>query len=145
MITETFTLLPDNYLFSEVGRRVKQYKDKHPDIEVIRMDIGDVTLPLPPVVIDALHRAVDDLSKAETFHGYGPEQGYHFLREAIARGDYLNRGINISPDEIFVSDGAKSDLGNLGDIYSTECIVAVSHPGYPLSFSYTHPEPKRRS
>ncbi len=132
LVNENFTLLADNYLFSEVAAKVRKYKETHPDAEIIRMDIGDVTLPLPGVVIEALHRAVDDMAKAETFHGYGPEQGYSFLREAIAEGDYRSRGIDIEADEIFVSDGAKSDLGNLGDIYSADSVVAVADPGYPV-------------
>lgn len=96
------------------------------------MDIGDVTLPIPDAAVKAMHRAVDDMASGETFHGYGPEQGYDFLRCAIARNDYNASGIDISPDEIFVSDGAKSDLGNLGNIYSADSIVAIPNPGYPV-------------
>ncbi len=131
-VNNNFSKLPESYLFSEVGRRVAEYKAANPDKEIIRMDIGDVTQPLFPSVITAMHMAVDDLASGSTFHGYGPEQGYPFLREAIAEHDYRERGININPADIFVSDGAKSDLGNLGDIYSSGCKVAVMNPAYPV-------------
>ncbi len=131
-VNDNFRLLPVSYLFSEVGKRVAGFRESHPDNEIIRMDIGDVTRPLFPCVVKAMHEAVDELSRAESFHGYGPEQGYSYLRDAIAEVDYKERGINISPDDIFVSDGAKSDLGNLGDIYSRECKVAVMNPAYPV-------------
>lgn len=129
---DNFRQLPESYLFSEVGRRVAAFRENNPDVEVIRMDIGDVTRALPGVIIDAMHKAVDDLASGASFHGYGPEQGYLFLREAIALNDYSKREIDISPDEIFISDGAKSDLGNLGDIYSVDCKVAVMNPAYPV-------------
>ena len=131
-VNDNFRLLPVSYLFSEVGKRVAGFRESHPDNEIIRMDIGDVTRPLFPCVVKAMHEAVDELSRAESFHGSGPEQGYSYLRDAIAEVDYKERGINISPDDIFVSDGAKSDLGNLGDIYSRECKVAVMNPAYPV-------------
>lgn len=131
-INDNFRLLPKNYLFTEVASRIHDFRKQNPEMEIIRMDIGDVTLPLPPVVVQAMHEAVDDFAQAETFHGYGPEQGYEFLRRAIADGDYRSRGINISPDEIFISDGAKSDLGNLGDLLSADCKVALTDPGYPV-------------
>lgn len=131
-INDNFTLLPESYLFSTVAARLRDYRASHPESEVIRMDIGDVTLPIPEAALRAMHRAVDDMGAPATFHGYGPEQGYLFLREAIADGDYRSRGIDISPDEIFISDGAKSDLGNLGDIYSSDSIVAIPDPGYPV-------------
>lgn len=132
-INDNFEKLPANYLFSEVGRRVAAYKEAHPEADVIRMDIGDVTLPIAPSVIKAMHKAVDDMASADTFHGYGPEQGYSFLRDAIAKNDYHDRGIlRVSADEIFISDGAKSDLGNLGDIYNEGSIIAVADPGYPV-------------
>ncbi|MBD5238083.1 MAG: LL-diaminopimelate aminotransferase [Bacteroidales bacterium] len=131
-INENFIKLPQSYLFSTVARKLREYKEKHPETDVIRMDIGDVTLPIAECVAEAMHRAVDDMTKSETFHGYGPEQGYPFLREAIAKTDYQDRGIDISADEIFISDGAKSDLGNLGDIYSPRSVIAVADPGYPV-------------
>lgn len=131
-INDNFEKLPGSYLFSEVARRLREYRETHPDADLIRMDIGDVTRPIAPCVIEAMHRAVEDMGSSETFHGYGPEQGYAFLRDAIAKHDYQERGISISADDIFISDGAKSDLGNLGDIYSEDSIVAVADPGYPV-------------
>lgn len=131
-INDNFGKLPVSYLFSEVGRRVAEYKRNNPNKEVIRMDIGDVTKPIFPCVALAMHEAVVELSSAKTFHGYGPEQGYAFLRDAIAYHDYQKRGIDIESSDIFVSDGAKSDLGNLGDIYSRDCKVAVMNPAYPV-------------
>lgn len=131
-INDNFEKLPESYLFSEVAHRLHQYKEDNSDADIIRMDIGDVTLPMAGCVVDAMHRAVADLGTSTGFHGYGPEQGYMFLREAIAFVDYRKRSIDISPDEIFVSDGAKSDLGNLGDIFSSDSIIAVADPGYPV-------------
>lgn len=131
-INDNFEKLPENYLFAEVARRLAEYRRNHPDAEVIRMDIGDVTRPLPEAAIKAMHEAVDEMASSATFHGYGPEQGYSFLRDAIAQWDYADRGMAINADEIFISDGAKSDLGNLGDIYSDESVVAVADPGYPV-------------
>ena len=131
-INDNFPLLPESYLFSTVAARLREFKAAHPGVEVIRMDIGDVTLPIPEASIRAMHRAVDDMASSSTFHGYGPEQGYDFLRDAIAAGDYKSLGIDISADEIFISDGAKSDLGNLGNIYSQDSIVAIPNPGYPV-------------
>lgn len=131
-INENFIKLPQSYLFSTVASKLKEYRACHPEAELIRMDIGDVTLPIAPCVTEAMHRAVDDMSKSETFHGYGPEQGYPFLREVIAKNDYQDRGIDITSDDIFISDGAKSDLGNLGNIYSKKSIIGVADPGYPV-------------
>lgn len=131
-VNDNFRLLPVSYLFSEVGKRIAAYKEENPGEEVIRMDIGDVTRPLFPSVVKAMHEAVDELASAKRFKGYGPEQGYSFLRESIALNDYRARGIDITPEDIFVSDGAKSDLGNLGDIYSRGCTVAVMNPSYPV-------------
>lgn len=131
-INDNFEKLPESYLFSEVARRLAEYRGGHPEADVIRMDIGDVTLPIAPCVTEAMHRAVDEVGTAVGFHGYGPEQGYGFLREAIAEEDYKKRGIDIGADEIFISDGAKSDLGNLGDIFSQDSIIAVADPGYPV-------------
>ena len=132
IINDNFEKLPASYLFSTVARKLREFKEAHPEADVIRMDIGDVTLPIPSAALEAMHRAVDDMGHKQSFHGYGPEQGYDFLRNAIAANDYEARGIKIDADDIFISDGAKSDLGNLGDIYSRESIVAVSDPGYPV-------------
>lgn len=129
-INDNFEKLPESYLFSTVACKLREYKENHPEADVIRMDIGDVTLPIPPACIKAMHKAVDDMADGSTFHGYGPEQGYDFLREAIVKGDYAD--LDINADEVFISDGAKSDLGNLGDIYAKESIVAVTDPGYPV-------------
>lgn len=131
-INDNFCKLPESYLFSEVARRINAFKQTNPEADVIRMGIGDVTLPLCKAAIEAMHKAVDDEGNAETFHGYGPEQGYAFLRDAIAKYDYNKRNIDIDPSEIFVSDGAKSDTGNFGDILSVNNIVAVTDPVYPV-------------
>ncbi|MCM1504719.1 MAG: LL-diaminopimelate aminotransferase [Muribaculum sp.] len=131
-INENFTRLPISYLFSEVAQRIAKFKEAHPSADIIRMGIGDVTLPICKAAVEAMHNAVDEQAKAETFHGYGPEQGYDFLREKISRYDYLERGIDISPDEIFISDGAKSDTGNIGDILSHDAKIAVTDPVYPV-------------
>lgn len=131
-VNDNFRQLPVSYLFSEVARRISAYKSENPEADIIRMDIGDITRPLFPCVINAMHEAVNELSSSSSFHGYGPEQGYAFLRDAIAEHDYLKRGIDIESSDIFVSDGAKSDLGNLGDIYSRNCRVAVMNPSYPV-------------
>lgn len=131
-INENFCILPESYLFSEVARRIKTFEAANPGVEVIRMGIGDVTLPLCPAAIEAMHKAVDDESRSETFYGYGPEQGYAFLRDAIAAHDYKARGIDIEADEIFVSDGAKSDTGNIGDLLSADNVVALTDPVYPV-------------
>lgn len=119
-VNDNFTKLPSSYLFSEVARRVRVYTETHPEAEVIRMGIGDVTRPLCPAVVDALHRAVDDEAHGETFHGYGPEQGYDFLVSKIVDYDYRRHGIDVAADEVFVSDGAKSDTGNIGDILDSQ-------------------------
>lgn len=131
-INDNFTKLNESYLFSEVAKRIRNYEDTHPEADIIRMGIGDVTLPICKAAIEAMHRAVDEQSEAGTFHGYGPEQGYRFLREKIADYDYLRRGIDISVDEIFISDGAKSDTGNIVDILSPDAKIAVTDPVYPV-------------
>ncbi len=131
-INENYQKLPGSYLFSEIARRTAAYSAEHPEANLIKMGIGDVTRPLAPAVVQAMHSAVDDLSQAETFHGYGPEQGYDFLREAIAEHDFHARGVHIAVDEIFVSDGAKSDCGNIGDILSVDNKIAVCDPVYPV-------------
>ena len=132
MLNENFLLLSQNYLFSDIARRVREYKEEHPDAPIIRLGIGDVTQPLAPAVIEAMHRAVDEMAQGETFRGYGPEQGYEFLRRAIAENDLWPRGVKCELDEIFISDGAKSDCGNIGDIFSTDCPVFVTDPVYPV-------------
>jgi len=132
LINNNFEKLPESYLFSTVAAKLREFKEANPSADVIRMDIGDVTLPIPASALAAMHRAVDDMADKTTFHGYGPEQGYAFLRDAIAEGDYRARGVDIRSDEIFISDGAKSDLGNLGDIYAAGNVVAVTDPGYPV-------------
>lgn len=131
-INDNFTLLAESYLFSEVARRINSYKEAHPEVDIIRMGIGDVTRPLCKAAIEAMHKAVDDQADSSTFHGYGPEQGYAFLREAIVEHDYRARGIDMDADEIFVSDGAKSDTGNIGDILARGNRVAVTDPVYPV-------------
>ena len=131
-VNENFLKLPGSYLFSEVARRINAYTAAHPQAEIIKLSIGDVTRPLVPQVIQAMHAAVDEMSTTEGFHGYGPEQGYEFLREAIAQGDYAARGVSVLPGEIFVSDGAKSDCGNIGDIFGVDNVVAVCDPVYPV-------------
>ena len=131
-VNDNFTLLPQSYLFSEIARKVSDFTASHPAEKIIRMGIGDVTRPLCPAAIEAMHLAVDDEASSSTFHGYGPEQGYAFLREAIAENDYRARGLDISPDDIFISDGAKSDTGNIGDILARDCRVAVTDPVYPV-------------
>ncbi len=131
-INDNFTLLAESYLFSEVAKRINAYKEAHPEVDIIRMGIGDVTRPLCKAAIEAMHKAVDDQADSSTFHGYGPEQGYAFLREAIVEYDYRARGIDMDADEIFVSDGAKSDTGNIGDILARGNRVAVTDPVYPV-------------
>jgi len=131
-INANFTKLPGSYLFSEIAKRVSAYKAENPEKNIISLGIGDVTQPLVPTVIKALHDAVDEMSRKETFKGYGPERGYDFLLNAIAENDYKARGVDISMEEIFISDGAKSDCGNIGDIFSTDNIVAVCDPVYPV-------------
>ena len=131
-INENFLKLPGSYLFSEVARRINAYTAAHPGTEIIKLSIGDVTRPLAPEVIKAMHGAVEEMGTVEGFHGYGPEQGYEFLREAVARGDYTARGVDIRPEEIFISDGAKSDCSNIGDIFGADNVVAVCDPVYPV-------------
>ena len=131
-INENYLKLRGSYLFSTIAKKVVAYQEAHPDKELIRLGIGDVTLPLAPAVIDSLHKAVDEMASAETFHGYAPDLGYEFLRKAIADNDYKARGVEIALDEIFVSDGAKSDSGNIGDIFSQDNKIAVCDPVYPV-------------
>ncbi len=131
-INENFLKLPGSYLFSEVARRISAYTAAHPEAEIIKLSIGDVTRPLAPAVTRAMQKAVAEMGTVEGFHGYGPEQGYDFLRSAIAEQDYGARGVEIDPGEIFVSDGAKSDCGNIGDIFGADNTVAVCDPVYPV-------------
>ena len=131
-VNDNFIKLPGNYLFSSIAKKVNAFKSAHPEAALIRLGIGDVTRPLPPASIKAMHRAVDELADAGTFHGYGPEQGYDFLIQAILEHDYRSRGVELRPTEIFVSDGAKSDTGNFGDILGTGNKVAVTDPVYPV-------------
>ncbi len=131
-VNENYLKLKAGYLFPEIGRRVSAYKTAHPSSDVIRLGIGDVTLPLSPGIIEALHRGVDEMAKKETFKGYGPEQGYEFLRNAIAENDYKARGVDIDASEIFISDGSKCDTGNLQEIFSSKAMIAVTDPVYPV-------------
>ena len=131
-INENYQKLPGSYLFSEIGRRTAAYAAAHPEKKLIKLGIGDVTRPLPAAVLEAMHKAVDEMGSSETFRGYGPEQGYDFLREAIVLHDYAARGVKPEADEIFVSDGAKSDCGNIGDIFGLDNVVAVCDPVYPV-------------
>lgn len=123
--------LRGNYLFTEIANRTKAYQQTHPEAHVLRLGIGDVTLPLPSVIIEAMHRAVDELASAATFRGYGPEEGYLWLRQAIVDNDYTPRGIHVSPEEVFISDGAGSDLGNLSELFDASNSVAILEPSYP--------------
>ncbi len=131
-INDNYLKLKAGYLFPEIARRVQAFTEAHPQADVIKLGIGDVTEPLPPAIIAALHGAVDEMASRETFRGYGPEQGYAFLREAIVEHDYKSRGVNVSAEEIFISDGSKCDTGNILDIFGPENRVAVQDPVYPV-------------
>lgn len=131
-MNENYQKLPGSYLFSDITKRVEKYVLAHPDNQIIRLGIGDVTRPLSSAVIEAMHKAIDEMAAASTFHGYGPEQGYDFLREAISLHDYEKRGVRIDKDEIFVSDGAKCDCGNITELFSNDALVAVCDPVYPV-------------
>ena len=131
-VNGNYLKLPGSYLFSTIAKKVAAYKEMYPEKEIISLGIGDVTQPLAPAVIEALHSAVEEMSRAETFHGYAPDLGYEFLRKAIAENDYKERGVQIALDEIFVSDGAKSDSGNIVDIFSEDNVIAVTDPVYPV-------------
>ena len=131
-INDNYQKLPGSYLFSEIAKRVAKYKEQNPSADIIRLGIGDVTRPLPQVVIEAMHRAVDEMAHVETFRGYGPEQGYSFLVDAIIEHNYVGRGIELGRDEIFVSDGSKSDTGNIQEIFATTNRIAVTDPVYPV-------------
>ena len=132
IINENFLKLSNNYLFSEIAKRVKAFKENYPDRNVISLGIGDVTQPLPKASVDAMAKAVEEMGKITTFRGYGPEHGYDFLINAIIKNDYLPRGVELSPSEVFISDGAKSDCGNIGDILSINNSIGVTDPVYPV-------------
>ncbi len=131
-INHNFTKLQGSYLFSEIARRVAEYKEKNPEHQIIPMGIGDVTRPLTLAVTGSLNKAVDEMGRAESFRGYGPEQGYDFLRNKIVEFDYKARGVLVAPDEVFVSDGSKCDTGNIQEILGEGCVVAVTDPVYPV-------------
>jgi len=129
---ENFKKLQSSYLFSDIAKRVAAFQASRPDVKVIKLGIGDVTLPLPRVCIAAMHKAVDEMAEGKTFRGYGPEQGYDFLRAAIAAGDFHSRNADIQPDEIFVSDGAKCDTANIQELFSHDITIAIPDPVYPV-------------
>lgn len=132
LVNENYLKLPGSYLFAEIARRVSKFKEENPTADIIRLGIGDVTQPLPQVCIDAMHKAVDEMSNAETFRGYGPEQGYNFLIEKIIEHNYTKNNISIDIDEVFVSDGSKSDVGNIQEIFGVNNKVAITDPVYPV-------------
>ena len=132
LVNEHFLKLPNNYLFSDIAKKVNAFKVSHPKTDLIRLGIGDVTRPLPQASIEAMHKAVDELANKETFHGYGPEQGYDFLIDAVIRNDYAPRGVYLEPGEVFISDGAKSDTGNIGAILRHDNSIGVTDPIYPV-------------
>ena len=131
-INENFLELQDSYLFSTIAKKISDFQKENPEINIIKLGIGDVTKPIVPAITDAMKNAIDEMGKLETFKGYGPEQGYDFLREKIVKYDYTSRNVEIDVDEIFVSDGAKCDCGNIGDILSDDNIVAITDPVYPV-------------
>ncbi|RPI81480.1 MAG: aminotransferase class I/II-fold pyridoxal phosphate-dependent enzyme, partial [Planctomycetaceae bacterium] len=131
-INENYRKLKAGYLFPEIGRRVARFCAENPQAQVIRLGIGDVTEPLPEAIISAWHAAVDEMAERKSFRGYGPEQGYDFLRAAVAENDFRARGVSIDPDEIFISDGSKCDSGNILEIFGAENKVAIVDPVYPV-------------
>lgn len=132
LANEHFMKLPDNYLFTDIAKKVNTFKVVHPKAEIIRLGIGDVTRPLPKASLEAMHKAVDEMGEASTFRGYGPEHGYDFLINAIIKNDYEPRGVKLDPDEVFISDGSKSDTGNIGDILRHDNSIGVTDPIYPV-------------
>ena len=132
LVNEHFLKLQGSYLFSDIAKKVNAFRVTHPDKPLIRLGIGDVTRPLPPACVEAMHRAVDEMAREDTFHGYGPEQGYPFLINAIIKHDFAAHGISLSPSEIFISDGAKSDTGNIGELLRWDNSMAVTDPVYPV-------------
>ncbi|MBN1906067.1 MAG: LL-diaminopimelate aminotransferase [Deltaproteobacteria bacterium] len=131
-INENYKKLQSSYLFSDIAKRVSAFQKENPEKKIIKLGIGDVTRPLPQACIDAMHMAADEMNDIKTFRGYGPEQGYDFLREAIAKNDYQLNGIDVAPDEVFVSDGAKCDCGNIQEIFASDITVAIPDPVYPV-------------
>ena len=131
-INENFLKLQNSYLFSTISKKVEEYQKKHPDKKIIRLGIGDVTLPIPEIIVNAIQIAAEEMGKKESFRGYGPEQGYKFLRQKIVENDYQKRGIDLEIDEVFISDGAKCDTGNIVDLFTRENIVAITDPVYPV-------------
>src|SRR3989442_14309632 len=138
-INDNYLRLKSGYLFSEIARRVKEFQGAHPDAKLIRLGIGDATQPLPPAIVAALQAAVDEMARAETFRGYGPETGYEFPTELIAKHDYGARGGTIAPDETFGSDGSKSDAANFQELFSPAAVVALTEPVSPV-----YPDSNRR-
>ncbi|MDD4601801.1 LL-diaminopimelate aminotransferase [bioreactor metagenome] len=132
LINENYLKLPGSYLFAEIARRVAKFKEENPAANIIRLGIGDVTRPLPPAIIESMHKAVDEMADEKTFRGYGPEQGYNFLIQKIIDTDYVSRGISLDTDEVFISDGSKSDVGNIQEIFGLDNIVAITDPVYPV-------------
>lgn len=132
LVNDNFLKLQKNYLFVDIARKVNAFKTMHPNEKIIRMGIGDVTQPLAPACIDAMKQAVEEFAHIDTFHGYGPEQGYTFLQEAIIKNDFAPRGVKLDPSEVFISDGAKSDTGNIGDILGIDNMFGVTDPIYPV-------------
>lgn len=132
LVNEHYLKLSNNYLFVDIAKKVNAYKVSHPKAHVISLGIGDVTRPLVPAVIEAMHKAVDEMAEKATFRGYGPERGYDFLREAIVKNDFLPRGVHLDPNEIFINDGAKSDTGNIGDIVRWDNSIGMTDPVYPV-------------
>lgn len=131
-INQNFLKLQENYLFSTIAKKVDEYQKEHPDKKIIRLGVGDVTKPIPKCIVNAIKMATEEMQNEETFKGYGPEQGYEFLRKNIAKHDYYDKGIEIDIDEIFVSDGAKCDAGNIVDLFDTDNVVAITDPVYPV-------------
>ena len=131
-INDNYLKLPGSYLFSTVAKKAAAFTAANPDKKVIKLSIGDVTQPLAPAIIDALHKSVDEMAHAETFRGYAPDLGYEFLRSAMAKNDYQDKGCDIQADEIFISDGAKCDSGNIQEIFAADSKIAVCDPVYPV-------------
>ncbi len=131
-VNEHYQKLKAGYLFPEIGRRVRAFQAEHPDADVIKLGIGDVTEPLAPAIVSAMHAAVDEMAARESFHGYGPEQGYGFLIDAIREHDYAARGVTVGASEIFVSDGSKCDSGNIQELFAADARIAVTDPVYPV-------------
>ena len=131
-LNKNFLKLQDNYLFSEVNTKMRQYKEKNPNKKIINLGIGDVTRPIPKIIVETMKMACDEMKESATFRGYGPEQGYDFLKEKIIKYDYNIRGINLDLDEVFISDGSKCDVGNIVDLFAKENVVAITDPVYPV-------------